>query len=61
MIDTIPARTALSDALSKDLKRRGFRFVGTTIVYAFMQATGMVNDHTMDCFRWKALAGSRTR
>jgi len=57
----IPARTALSDALSKDLKRRGFRFVGTTIVYAFMQATGMVNDHTMDCFRWKALAGSRTR
>jgi DNA-3-methyladenine glycosylase I len=56
----IPARTALSDALSKDLKERGFRFVGTTIVYAFMQATGMVNDHTMDCFRWKALAGSRT-
>ncbi|MGE3453362.1 MAG: DNA-3-methyladenine glycosylase I [Burkholderiales bacterium] len=57
----VPARTALSDALSKDLKKRGFRFVGSTIVYAFMQATGMVNDHTMDCFRWKALAGSRTR
>ncbi|MGD9953696.1 MAG: DNA-3-methyladenine glycosylase I [Burkholderiales bacterium] len=57
----VPARTPLSDALSKDLKKRGFRFVGSTIVYAFMQATGMVNDHTMDCFRWKALAGSRTR
>jgi DNA-3-methyladenine glycosylase I len=57
----IPARTALSDALSKDLKGRGFRFVGSTIVYAFMQATGMVNDHTMDCHRWKALGGSRTK
>ena len=51
----VPARTELSDALSKDLKRRGFRFVGSTIVYAFMQATGMVNDHTTDCFRWKEL------
>ena len=51
----VPARTALSDALSKDLKARGFRFVGSTIVYAFMQATGMVNDHTTDCFRWKEL------
>ncbi|HEX5091799.1 MAG TPA: DNA-3-methyladenine glycosylase I [Burkholderiales bacterium] len=50
----IPARTALSDALSKDLKARGFRFVGTTIVYAFMQATGLVNDHTTDCFRCTA-------
>jgi DNA-3-methyladenine glycosylase I len=49
----VPARTELSDALSKDLKKRGFRFVGSTIVYAFMQATGMVNDHTTDCFRWK--------
>jgi DNA-3-methyladenine glycosylase I len=49
----VPARTALSDALSKDLKARGFRFVGSTIMYAFMQATGMVNDHTVDCFRWK--------
>jgi DNA-3-methyladenine glycosylase I len=47
----IPATTAESDALSKDLKKRGFRFVGSTIVYAYMQATGMVNDHTMDCFR----------
>jgi len=51
----VPARTELSDALSKDLKTRGFRFVGSTIVYAFMQATGMVNDHTVDCFRWKEL------
>ena len=47
----LPARTELSDALSKELKRRGFRFVGTTICYAFMQAVGIVNDHTLDCFR----------
>ena len=46
----VPARTEVSDALSKDLKRRGFRFVGSTIMYAFMQATGMVNDHAWDCF-----------
>jgi len=51
----VPATTELSDALSKDLKKRGFRFVGSTIVYAFMQATGMVNDHAMDCFRWREL------
>jgi len=51
----VPARTTLSDALSKDLKARGFRFVGSTIVYAFMQATGLVNDHTTDCYRWKRL------
>jgi DNA-3-methyladenine glycosylase I len=51
----VPARSALSDALAKDLKKRGFRFVGSTIMYAFMQATGMVNDHTTDCFRWKEL------
>ena len=50
----IPVTTPESDALSRDLKRRGFRFVGSTIVYAFMQAVGMVNDHTTDCF----LAGS---
>jgi DNA-3-methyladenine glycosylase I len=49
----VPASTAASDALSKDLKQRGFNFVGTTICYAFMQAVGMVNDHTVDCFRWK--------
>jgi DNA-3-methyladenine glycosylase I len=49
----LPARTTLSDAFSADLKRRGFRFVGSTIVYAHMQATGMVNDHTVDCFRYR--------
>jgi DNA-3-methyladenine glycosylase I len=47
----VPALTPESDAMSKDLRRRGFRFVGSTICYAFMQATGMVNDHTRDCFR----------
>ena len=48
----IPANSVESDAMSKDMKKRGFRFVGTTICYAFMQATGMVNDHTTDCFRY---------
>jgi DNA-3-methyladenine glycosylase I len=48
----LPAKTPLSDAISKDLKARGFKFVGSTIVYAHMQATGMVNDHTVDCFRY---------
>ncbi|MFZ3332575.1 MAG: DNA-3-methyladenine glycosylase I [Candidatus Acidiferrales bacterium] len=48
----LPARTPESDAMSKHLKRRGFRFVGTTICYAFMQAVGMVNDHARDCFRY---------
>ena len=47
----IPARTELSDAMSRDLKKRGFKFVGSTICYAFMQAVGMVNDHTTDCYR----------
>ena len=47
----VPANTPQSDTLSKDLKQRGFKFVGSTICYAFMQATGMVNDHTIDCFR----------
>jgi DNA-3-methyladenine glycosylase I len=47
----IPARTPLSDALSKDLKKRGFSFVGSTIIYAHMQAVGLVNDHVLDCFR----------
>ena len=51
----VPARTAESDAMSKDLKRGGFNFVGPTISYAFMQAVGMVNDHSMDCFRYKQL------
>jgi len=50
--DEVPAKTPLSDAISKDLKKRGFKFVGSTICYAFMQATGMVNDHTRDCFRY---------
>jgi len=55
----VPARTAESDALSKDLSSRGFRFVGSTICYAFMQAVGMVNDHTVDCFRFRALSRRR--
>jgi len=53
----IPATTPESDAMSKELKRRGFKFVGSTICYAHMQATGMVNDHTVDCFRYKELKG----
>jgi len=51
-LSEIPAKTAQSDAMSKDLLRRGFKFVGSTICYAFMQAVGMVNDHTIDCFRY---------
>ena len=51
----VPATSAESDALSKDLKKRGFKFVGSTIMYAFMQACGLVNDHTIDCFRYKEL------
>lgn len=51
----VPARTAESDAMSRDLKKRGFRFVGSTICYAYMQATGMVNDHVAQCFRHKEL------
>jgi DNA-3-methyladenine glycosylase I len=47
--DEVPATTAVSDTISKELKKRGFKFVGSTIIYAFMQATGMVNDHTTDC------------
>jgi DNA-3-methyladenine glycosylase I len=52
-IKEIPAKTAESDAMSNELKRRGFRFVGSTICYAFMQAAGMVNDHLTTCFRYK--------
>lgn len=52
----IPTMTNESDAMSKDLKKRGFKFVGSTICYAFMQAVGMVNDHTADCFRYKKRA-----
>ena len=51
-LEPLPARTALSDAISRDLLSRGFKFVGSTICYAFMQAVGIVNDHTTDCFRY---------
>jgi DNA-3-methyladenine glycosylase I len=51
----VPAQTTQSDALSKDLRKRGFRFVGSTIIYAFMQATGLVNDHLVTCPRWSAV------
>ncbi len=54
-IKEIPAKTKLSDLISEDLKKRGFKFVGSTIIYAHMQATGMVNDHTIECFRYKEL------
>ena len=54
-LQEIPAKTELSDQISKDLKKRGFNFVGSTIVYAHMQATGMVNDHVVDCFRYKEI------
>jgi len=53
----IPARSAESDAMSRDLRKRGFSFVGSTICYAFMQAVGMVNDHEKDCFRYKGVTG----
>jgi DNA-3-methyladenine glycosylase I len=55
-IEDVPASTPLSDKISKDLKKLGFKFVGSTIIYAFMQATGMVNDHVTDCFVYKELA-----
>jgi len=54
----LPTRTEQSDAMSKDLKRRAFNFVGSTICYAFMQAVGMVNDHTTDCFRYEGIRKS---
>jgi len=54
-----PCRSLESDALSKDLKKRGFRFAGTTICYAFMQATGMVNDHALDCYRRNQVGSAR--
>jgi DNA-3-methyladenine glycosylase I len=57
----VPARTSESDALSRDLAARGFKFVGSTICYAFMQAVGMVNDHAVDCFRYKQLARPRSK
>jgi DNA-3-methyladenine glycosylase I len=54
--EEVPTQTAAAEKLSKDLKRRGFAFVGPTIVYAFMQAVGMVNDHLIDCFRHEECA-----
>ena len=53
----VPAKTPIAETLSKDLIQRGFKFVGPTIVYAHMQATGMVNDHTLECYRYRALGG----
>ena len=58
-LQQVPATSNESDALSKDLKKRGFNFVGSTICYAFMQAVGMVNDHTTDCFRYREPTGDR--
>ena len=57
----LPATSIESDALSKDLKKRGFKFVGSTIMYAHMQAIGMINDHTKDCFRYKEVSIERTQ
>jgi len=58
-LSDVPAKSAESDAMSKDLKKRGFNFVGSTICYAFMQATGMVNDHLVECFRYAELTGKK--
>jgi len=58
-MDELPASTPESSAMSTDLKNRGFKFVGPTMCYSFMQAVGMVNDHTTDCFRYKEIAGMR--
>lgn len=54
-LSDVPAKTDVSDRISKDLKKRGFNFVGSTIIYAYMQACGLVNDHTVDCFRYREL------
>ncbi|MCF8369023.1 MAG: DNA-3-methyladenine glycosylase I [Bacteroidales bacterium] len=60
-LDEIPATSPESDAMSKELKKRGFKFVGSTICYAYMQAAGMVNDHLVNCFRYKDLVGHTDR
>ena len=60
-IGDVPAQTPESDVMSKELKRRGFRFVGTTIWYSFMQAVGMVNDHLVTCFRYRELQAKKSR
>ena len=57
-MSNVPAMTEISDTLSKDLKKRGFKFVGSTVMYAYMQATGMVNDHTTNCFRYSEVQQS---
>ncbi|MDQ3087910.1 MAG: DNA-3-methyladenine glycosylase I, partial [Acidobacteriota bacterium] len=54
-LSEVPAKTSVSDAMSKDLKKRGFNFVGSTILYAFMQACGLVNDHLVSCFRYNEI------
>ena len=54
-LEDLPSKTELSERISKDLKKRGFKFVGPTIIYSFMQAVGMTNDHTIDCFRYKEI------
>ena len=59
LLKELPAKTKLSDKISDDLKKRGFKFVGSTIVYAHMQATGMVNDHTIGCFRYTEVGSSK--
>ena len=58
-MDDVPATTPISDKISKDLKKMGFKFVGSTIIYAFMQATGMVNDHVVDCFVYREMVSGR--
>jgi DNA-3-methyladenine glycosylase I len=60
-VEQIPAKTPLSDKISADLKKRGFKFIGSTVVYAHMQATGMVNDHITNCFRYKELTSSYSK
>ncbi len=60
-LSDLPAKTALSDKISMDLKKRGFKFVGSTVIYAHMQATGMVNDHTVNCFRYQQLREGKFR
>ncbi|MFX0147942.1 MAG: DNA-3-methyladenine glycosylase I [Candidatus Hodarchaeota archaeon] len=57
-LDELPSHTELSDIISKDLKKKGFKFVGSTIIYAFMQAIGLVNDHLVNCFRYKEIKNS---
>lgn len=61
LVKKIPATTLISDQMSKDLKKRGFKFVGSTICYAFMQAVGIVNDHTVDCFRHKKIKSMKLK